>query len=113
MQNLFSSMVCRLIEKAQADGYWVTLGEAYRPPAVASLYASEGIGIADSNHSCRLAIDLNLFQGGAYLTSVEAYRPLGEYWKSLSGPDVTCVWGGDFHEMPDADHFSFAYDGVS
>lgn len=43
-------------------------------------------------HKQRLAIDLNLFRRGEYMTNSEAHKLLGDYWKSLH-PD--CRWGGD------------------
>lgn len=60
-------------------------------------------GIQNSLHRKRLAIDLNLIINGQLASSVDDYRPLGEYWKSLNPLNR---WGGDFvHPRPDADHF--------
>jgi hypothetical protein len=56
----------------------------------------------------RLAVDLNLFKNGQFLTDSEAHRPLGDYWKSLH-PD--CCWGGDFSK-PDGNHYSMQYGGI-
>jgi len=45
-----------------------------------------------SKHTKKLAIDLNLFKDGRYITNKEKYRPLGEFWeKCLDGR-----WGGRF-----------------
>lgn len=86
-------MVALLIFYAEALGYEVTLGEAYRP------------GDA-RNHGKRLAIDLNLFKDGEYLMASEAHEPLGLFWESLGG-----AWGGRFAHA-DGNHYSLAHDGV-
>lgn len=88
------------------QGYQVTLGECYRPDFVAEIYAKQGKGIKNSLHTLRLAIDLNLFKDGKFLTSVEDYKEAGEHWESMAG-----AWGGRF-TPPDANHFSLAYNGV-
>ena len=80
-------------------GYSVTLGEAYRTKEQAELYAKRGIGIKNSPHRRRLAIDLNLFIDGKYQTKTSAYERLGLFWESLH-PDN--VWGGRFR---DGNHF--------
>lgn len=105
-QAKFALMVADLIQYANAQGYQVTFGEAYRPPETARIYAEDGRGIPNSLHTRRLAIDLNLFLGGRYLTQTEDYRPLGEYWESLGGS-----WGGRF-SRPDGNHFSLEHQGV-
>jgi hypothetical protein len=107
-QQLFTRMVGDLIHEAYRQGFALTLSEAYRPPETAKQYAIEGRGIANSLHTLRLAIDLNLFRNGKYLTKSEDYLPLGVYWESLGGS-----WGGRF-SRPDGNHFSLAHeiDGV-
>lgn len=99
-------MVAGLIQFAYQQGYSLSFGEAYRPPEVAERYALEGRGISNSLHTSRLAIDLNLFQKGKYLTKSEDYLPLGEYWESIGGS-----WGGRFSK-PDGNHFSLEHNGV-
>lgn len=102
-QVAFALAVAKLIEFATARRTPVTLGEAYRPSVLAQWYAKLGSGVADSQHTDRLAIDLHLFVAGEYQTETEAYRPLGEHWKSLA-PEAR--WGGDFPK-PDGNHFEF------
>lgn len=111
LQKTFSQDAARLIQKAKELGFEVTLGEAWRTPEQAEWNAQHGLGIKESVHCQRLAIDLNLFKDGEYLTndSTGAYRALGEWWKTL-GPDH--CWGGDFHPLVDLDHFSITPDGV-
>lgn len=104
-QARFAQMVALLIQKASALGYAVTLGEAFRPPEVAQIYAREGRGIADSLHTSRLAIDLNLFRDGKYLSRTESYIELGEWWESQGG-----AWGGRFRKA-DGNHFSLEHEG--
>ena len=62
-----------------------------------------------SLHYIRLAIDLNLFVNGRYITSGDnpAYKELGVYWERLH---ELCRWGGRFD---DANHFSITHDGRS
>lgn len=102
-QRLFTRMVADLIKFAYDQGYELTFGEAYRTPKQAALNAIEGKGIANSLHCDRLAIDLNLFKDGVYLTQTPHYAPLGAYWESIGG-----TWGGRFN---DGNHFSLAHDG--
>lgn len=77
--SVFVSQVPR-IDRGQ---YAVTFGEAFRPQSVASAYARQGIGIANSLHTRRLAIDLNLFIDGEFQTSTEAHKPLADLWLSM------------------------------
>lgn len=107
-QQLFAGNVAKLISFVfSLQGYAVTLGEAYRPRETAAIYAKRGIGIKDSLHTQRLAIDLNLFIDGVYRADTEAYRSLGVFWKNL---DPKNRWGGDFKDgkgrpKPDGCHF--------
>jgi len=102
-QSKFADMVAALIITARQLGYEVTFAEAYRPPETAKLYAEQGRGSASSLHTKRLAIDLNLFRDGRYLSNTKAHTPLGEYWESIGG-----TWGGRF-ERPDGNHYSLAH----
>lgn len=109
-QGRFSTAAAKLILQAEEMGYRVTLGEAWRSPEQAAFRtkfnAEKGIGIADSLHTQRLAIDLNLFVGREALTAAQ-YKPLGEWWEKQCSE---CRWGGRF-KMVDAPHFSFAHEG--
>jgi hypothetical protein len=105
-QRKFTLMVAKLIEWIYANGYEATFSEAYRTPEQARLNAAKGTGIANSLHTQRLAVDLNLFRDGVYLTKSEQYLPPGQYWESLGGS-----WGGRF-TSPDGNHFSLEHNGV-
>lgn len=104
-QSRFARGVALLIQYAEVRGYEVTLGEAWRTPEQARRNASAGRGIASSLHRDRLAIDLNLFRNGRWLSSTESHRPLGEFWESL-GDDYH--WGGRFG---DGNHYSIGHRG--
>jgi D-alanyl-D-alanine carboxypeptidase-like protein len=108
-QALFSALLPRLLDKAFALGFDVSMGEVWRPPKMASIYASMGIGIANSLHTQRLAVDLNLWRDGTLLTRSEDYRDLGWYWKSLH---ELARWGGDWKHRSDGAHFSITFAGV-
>ena len=90
-QRKFSKMVALLILFAYELGYEITLGDAW-----AKTGHTEG-----SYHYKRLAIDLNLFKDGKYLTSTKAHEPLGEFWISIGG-----TWGGNFVRK-DGNHYSY------
>lgn len=108
-QWLLLRCLAKLIVWADANGYVLTGKELLRTQAQAAANAASGAGIAHSLHLKGLAIDLALFKDGALLQSLEDWRPLGAYWKSL---DPLCCWGGDFASRPDADHFSITDQGV-
>lgn len=104
-QHKFARMVARLIDKAHELGYEVSLGDAYRDARVHGVFGEKkGYSAAWSCHKLRLAIDLNLFRDGKYLSSSEDHRPLGEWWESQGG-----IWGGRFG---DGNHYSLEHEGA-
>jgi len=104
-QSLFVYLVAVLLIEADQRGYELTFGETWRSPEEAARLAKAGKGVTASLHCQRLAIDLNLFKDGKYLTSTEAHRPLGEWWEQLH---PLCRWGGRFG---DGNHYSFEHGG--
>ncbi len=88
----FALKVADLINHAYNSGYTVTLGDAYRDPRCP-------YGSKSSRHRSRLAIDLNLFLGGNYLTKTEDHKELGEWWEEQGG-----IWGGRFD---DGNHYEW------
>lgn len=102
-QQLFAELAARLILHAIDQGYQVTLGHAER-----SREEAVRLGFPNSNHTRRLAIDLNLFRNGRYLGRSEDHQPLGEWWKTRH---PLCRWGGDF-SRPDGNHYSLEHEGV-
>lgn len=89
-----------LIVHAYELGYEMTFGDAYRDPRVT-------YGHPNSTHRKRLAVDLNLFKDGKYLTTTEDHRELGEWWEKQH---PLARWGGRFE---DGNHYSFEWDGVA
>ena len=92
-QTRFAYLVALLIQFAYAKGYKITFGDAY---------AKTGHK-RNSKHYSRLAIDLNLFKNGNYLTNTESHKSLGEFWESL---DSQCVWGGRWQ---DGNHYQYTH----
>lgn len=107
-QKTFMRLLPRLIDYAHYLGFEVSIGDGYRDPRVfGQVGIKHGYGHANSCHKMRLAIDLNLFDKGEYVTTSEGHKILGEYWKSL---DPLCRWGGNF-STPDGNHYSIEHDG--
>ena len=107
-QRAFTLQVAYLIQHIYAAGYSCTFGDAYRDPrSHGSMGTKLTYGRAKSAHKQRLAIDLNLFKDGEYLTSTEDHRQFGEYWKALHEDNV---WGGDFD---DGNHYSKRHKGIA
>lgn len=99
-QEIFARNVAKLIEFIFDSGYTCTLGEAFRTKEQALIYAEKGIGSATSLHCKRLAIDLNIFKDGEYLTKSEDYEFAGIFWMALHEDNT---WGG---AGADGNHFS-------
>lgn len=101
-QQLFAQHVALLIQYITQKQFRCTLAEAYRTPEQAALNAQRGVGIKNSLHCQRLAIDLNLFSpDNIYLTDSKSHEPFGIYWESL---DPKNKWGGRFAK-PDGNHY--------
>lgn len=105
-QQKFFSMVAEFLPWLLANGYSATFGETLRSQKQAAANEAAGIGISNSLHCIKLAIDLNLFKDGEFLTTSEAYTEAGEQWESLGGS-----WGGRFKNA-DGNHFSLSFKGV-
>lgn len=107
-QSIFVNLVAELIFHAQSLGYALTFGENFRSKEEAIRLAKLGKGIANSNHTVRLAQDFNLFKNGKWLTKTEDHLPLGVWWEQQSFADIKCVWGGRFG---DGNHYSLEHEG--
>ena len=94
-QSKFSRYVGLLILYAYIRGYEITIDD---------VRAYDG-HCENSFHYKKLAIDINLFKDGEYLTETKEYNFLGFYWKCL---DPDCTWGGDWD---DGRHFSYGEHG--
>jgi hypothetical protein len=108
-QGIFALNVSKLLQWIFQGTRTCTLGEAWRTEEQAKYNEEHGLGIANSLHRSRLAIDLNLFKDGILLENLEDYREAGEYWKTLH---IDNNWGGDFKKRKDPYHFSMS-DGLS
>lgn len=134
-QRLFCSLLPKLLAFAYASGYELSLGEGKRSDEQAEINAlgpggrrelsrflrtyvsglfnrladcidnNTGSGIRFSLHELLLALDLNLFKDGEYLSSSEDHQFLGEYWESLH---PLCRWGG---KWGDGNHYSIEHEG--
>ena len=107
-QRLFAGRVPRLIDRIYDQGYECTIGDVFRDPRVHGEWG-ENVGYAHpkSVHKLKLAIDLNLFKDGVYLSGTEDHRQFGEYWVGLDPENHR--WGG---EWDDGNHYSFTFWGV-
>jgi len=108
-QELFARLMCQLITKMHQDGYEVRMGEVWRSKAAAEDNARRGVGVLNSAHRLKLAVDINLFLDSNYLTTTEDHRVFGEYWEGLH---ELCRWGGRFKRR-DGNHYSLFHNGVS
>ena len=85
-----------LLDEIFQRGYECTGGDLMRDKRVFGVVGeSKGYGAPSSNHKQRLAIDINLFKDGKFLTETEDHRIFGEYWESL---DERNRWGGRFND---------------
>ena len=127
-QVIFAKNIGLLIGYIFSQGYEITLGEAYRtalqawvnglpkgskitaetPSGVKVEWTDKvgGTGSTKSLHKIRLAIDLNLFLNGAYLTTEEHYKQFADYWLTLHELNA---WGGSFG---DPNHYSMSFQGI-
>lgn len=96
-QEKFSRMLVYLLVYIHSKGYNVRMGHVFRCDDC-------NTGKEHSVHKLKLAVDINLFWNGTYLTSTEDHREFGEYWESLGGS-----WGGRFG---DGNHYSIEHNGV-
>jgi hypothetical protein len=102
-QQRFADKIGQLIHFIYNQGWAVTFGDAYRDPRTNGDFGTKkGYAAGKSVHKLRLAIDLNLFVDGNYITGDSPeYQVIGEQWKSM---DEDARWGG---EWQDFNHFSF------
>lgn len=95
-QEKFAVMIAELILWANEQGYKVRLGHAMRCKDCKT-------GSVLSLHKIKLAMDLNLFKDGLYLTKTSDHLPLGEKWEAMGG-----TWGGRWN---DGNHYSLEHEG--
>jgi hypothetical protein len=108
LQEQFMQDLALLVQQAKTMGYAVTGGELWRTPQQVQWDVQHGTGISHSLHPDRLAIDLDVFKDGVWITDGSKLADLGAWWKTLSPMHF---WGGDFKSRPDGNHFSISPDG--
>lgn len=104
-RELLAECLVKLIVFAHSEGFTVTIEEVKRSKAQAAANAAAGTGIKNSLHLDGLAVDLNLYKDGKWLSKTEDHSLLGAYWKALH---PLCRWGGDFN---DGNHYSVTWQG--
>lgn len=105
-QELFAFLFNKLMDFLHDQGYRMRFGEALRTEDQQEIYLRTGASrVKRSLHQDKLAIDINLFKDGEFLTETEDHEPLGIYWESLH---PLCRWGGRFG---DGNHYSLEHEG--
>ena len=100
LQSEFAVNIAEHILWLNNNGYQVTLGDAHRSPE-----ECERLGHQASCHGIRLAMDLNLFKDGVYLTKSSDHEASGLKWESRHELARNgSAWG-------DGNHYSFEYRG--
>lgn len=104
IQFEFVKDLVELLKFCIANGYKVTLGEAWRPVEMQKIYYEKGLSRIreQSYHNKRLAIDLNIFVNGEYTTDKAKLQPIGDYWEALNPLNK---WGGNWKTFVDTPHF--------
>jgi len=92
-QSDFVEMVELLLAYARYLGFELTFGDTF---------AKNGHK-DNSCHYIKLAIDINLFKDGIYLTETKDHAQLGEFWEAIGGS-----WGGRYG---DGNHYSLKHQG--
>jgi len=106
-QELFMRLLPRLIDKAHSFGFEIRGGDLFRDPrSHGKLGKRTSYGRAFSVHKLKMAIDLNLFRDGKFITTTEGHRELGEWWEQQH---KLCCWGGRFN---DGNHYSLEWEGL-
>lgn len=108
-QAKFTYKIAKLIIVLAEDYDIQMIGsELFRTPEQAEIYAKKGVGIKNSVHRKKLALDMYLYKDGKIQWDGDEYRIAGNIWKNMD-PDAR--WGGDMKRR-DVYHFSFIHNGV-
>lgn len=94
-QSDFTIAVAKLIGYMHSSGYEVTFGDAWALPGKGRRHKK------NSKHYNRLAIDLNIFLNGKYMSKTIDHEVFGHYWEAAGG-----IWGGRFR---DGNHYEWPY----
>lgn len=105
-QELFMSLLPRLLDKAHSLGFKIRGGDLFRDPRVhGAVGVKMGYGAPSSCHKLKLAIDLNLMLDGELVATSEGHRELGMWWEAQH---PLCRWGG---RVNDGNHYSITHEG--
>lgn len=110
-QEAFTRCVEWLLATARlvcaAQGCTLRGGEWQRGLQQAEWNARQGLGIVNSLHRDKLAVDLLAFRGGELVAS--PHEVIGPLWEQFGkGLGLPLTWGGRFH---DPSHYSFSDGG--
>lgn len=91
----FTQHMADLIHHINATpGYSCTGGDLFRDKRVHGEWGKkESYSAAKSMHKRGMAIDLNLYLDGVYLTETSDHHQFGMYWEAL---DLKNRWGGRY-----------------
>lgn len=98
-QSRFALNIAMLILEAEKRGFEMTFGDAFRDPRATFPYSHP-----KSCHNSRLAVDLNLFKDGEYISGSEGHKELHDWWVEYCG-------GSNMIDN-DPNHYSFEHEGV-
>jgi hypothetical protein len=107
-QARFLSKIAKLIVWANGQGIQLIGAELFRTPEQAAINAEKGVGIKNSVHRKKLALDMYIYKNNTILWSGPEYEKLGRKWETMA---IDARWGGDFRRR-DVYHFSFMHNGV-
>jgi hypothetical protein len=95
-QFTFSKNLTTLFNWLIINKYDWSIGGAYRTEYQEKEYKRLGLSHTNNSlHLKKLAIDLNIFKDGKYLTTGELLKPIGDYWCKLNEKNR---WGGDWNK---------------
>jgi hypothetical protein len=105
-QEQFSRDLADLIQYADSLGYNIRMGEVYRTREQQVWYLNHGLSkTMNSWHRKKLAVDINLFLNGRYLSDGDAYAILGRFWQSKNeehfNEGLEYRWGGSWGRPAD------------
>ena len=91
-QELFGRLFGELLVYIHLKGYQVRLGDLWGRETDRNLNGSRTHKVG-SQHFKRLAVDINLFKDGVFMSKTEHHKIFGEFWESLH---PNCRWGGRY-----------------
>jgi hypothetical protein len=97
-QEIFAHHLSLLIQKAQALGYRVRIGEVLRTPEQQAVYIQTGRSkTMNSMHLKKCAADLHFFDAGGKICYPQE---LGKYWEGLDQANQAGMFWKSFKDEP-------------